>query len=158
MTDPNGSPIFIADHMLGSLARWMRLLGYDCRYEKELADDAIIQVAREEKRIILTRDKELAGRGNGFFVSSTSLDDQLSEIRDAFKIRFKEDEMRCSVCNGRLANIDKDDVRGQVPEKSLEKATHFWKCQGCQKIYWDGTHWNGIMDRFKRLKLVEGNQ
>jgi len=158
MSDPDEKIIFIADNMLGSLARWLRMIGYDCRYEKELSDDDMIKIALEEKRMILTRDKNLADRGKGLYVNSTSLDDQLTEVKTAFNINFHEDSMRCSICNGRLFEVKAEDVKEQIPEKSLQQATSFWKCDGCQKIYWNGTHWNGIINRFKRLKLMEDKQ
>ena len=153
MTTEPSKPIFIADHMLGSLARWLRMMGYDCRYEKSLDDNEIIGLAQKEKRAILTRDEELAKRGDGFYLKSTSLDDQLAEVSKKFDLRFDLETMRCSVCNGQLSRIDKNDAKGLIPDKSLENASSFWQCDSCKKIYWDGTHWKGILGRFERLGL-----
>jgi len=141
--------------MLGSLARWIRMMGYDCRYEKALEDSDIINLAKDEGRRILTRDRDLAERGNGLFIDSTSLDDQLKIVSEEYNLRFNQEEMRCSVCNGSLVRIDKKAAADSVPEKSLAHATSFWKCDSCRKVYWDGTHWNGIIDRFRRLGLTE---
>ncbi|PJB21075.1 MAG: hypothetical protein CO114_07255, partial [Euryarchaeota archaeon CG_4_9_14_3_um_filter_38_12] len=48
---------FVADIMLGRLARWMRLLGFDVLYPDTSDDKELLKFADE--RIILTRDKEL---------------------------------------------------------------------------------------------------
>jgi len=147
---------FIADHMLGSLARWLRMMGYDCRYEKGLSDDEIVDISVKEARIILTRDEELAEKGNGVCLRTTSLDEQLLELARRFDLGFDPSRMRCSLCNGLLVGIDKSIAAGKVPEKSLEHATEFWQCSSCKKIYWDGTHWNGIIGRFEKLGLTGG--
>lgn len=150
-------PIFIVDHMLGSLARWLRMLGYDSRYEKELSDNEILGIARKESRHILTRDKELAERGKGLFVPATDLDEQLSLVAKEFSLSFRPERMRCSVCNGRLLPVDAEEAKHVVPDKSYALAKDFWRCESCRKVYWSGTHWEGIMDRFRRLGLIKGD-
>lgn len=157
MTVPS-EQIFIVDHMLGSLARWLRMLGYDSRYEKDLADNEIIEIAEREERIILTRDKDLAKSSHGFFVSETSLDEQLLAVKEAFGLKFHPDGIRCSVCNGRLIEVDPREIEDDVPQKPLESCSKFWRCGDCEKIYWDGTHWDRILGKFKELKLVEDEE
>jgi len=149
------APIFIADQMLGSLARWLRMLGYDTLYERDLTDDEIVEMAEREGRTILTRDRSLASKGAALLISSTSLDDQLLAVKNAFHLTFQPEKLRCSVCNGALMKIDFESATGEVPQRSLNNCTELWRCQRCQKIYWDGSHWNGILKRFERLKLME---
>jgi uncharacterized protein len=158
MSGEDPEPTFIVDHMLGSLARWLRMLGYDSHYDKILSDNEIINFGRKEGRKILTRDRELAERGGGFYISSTELEEQLVTVAKEFSLSYGSDRMRCSVCNGRLQKIDADSVRNVVPQRSFESAKEFWRCDSCRKIYWDGTHWNGIMDRFERLGLMRGRE
>jgi len=146
---------FIVDHMLGSLARWLRMLGYDARYDKELNDDQILEEAEKEGREILTRDRELSERGGGFLLETTDLDEQLASVAKRFSLRYRPDSMRCSVCNGRLIGIDRDRAMELVPARSLESSSEFWVCESCGKSYWDGTHWNGIMEKFRKLGLTE---
>lgn len=148
---------FMVDHMLGSLARWLRMLGYDCEYKKDLSDDEIMKVAEKEDRIILTRDRHLADRGKGFWIRSTSLDEQLCDMRENFELLFKANHIRCSKCNGILKTVEREQLTDAVPLKSLERASEFWKCERCGKHYWDGTHWEGILARFKRLGFMEEN-
>jgi hypothetical protein len=156
MSDDDPAPAFIVDHMLGSLARWLRMLGYDSHYDKTLSDNEIIGFAKKEKRKILTRDRELAERGGGFYISSTELEEQLVAVAKEFSLSYRPDRMRCSVCNGTLQKIDAVSIKDKVPQRSFENATEFWRCDSCRKIYWDGTHWKGIMDRFERLGLMRG--
>lgn len=154
MSSDRPRPKFVADHMLGSLARWLRMMGYDCRYEKGLSDNEIVSISETEGRIILTRDKELAEKGGGVCLKTTALDEQLSEVSKRFDLRFDPSEMRCSLCNGSLGHVDRSSVAGKIPERSLEGASDFWQCESCKKIYWNGTHWNGIIGRFRKLGLV----
>lgn len=156
MSDDDPAPAFIVDHMLGSLARWLRMLGYDSHYDKILSDNEIIAFARKEQRKILTRDRELSERGGGFYISSTELEEQLVAVAKEFSLSYRLDRMRCSVCNGTLHKIDAASIKDKVPQKSFENAKEFWRCDSCRKIYWDGTHWKGIMDRFERLGLMRG--
>jgi uncharacterized protein with PIN domain len=156
MSDDDSAPAFIVDRMLGSLARWLRMLGYDSHYDKILSDNEIIGLARKEKRKILTRDRELAERGGGFYISSTELEGQLVAVAKEFSLTYRPDRMRCSICNGALQKIDAVSIKDKVPQKSFESAKEFWRCDSCRKIYWDGTHWKGIMDRFERLGLTRG--
>jgi hypothetical protein len=154
MSDDDPAPAFIVDHMLGSLARWLRMLGYDSHYDKILSDNEIIAFARKEQRKILTRDRELSERGGGFYISSTELEEQLVAVAKEFSLSYRPDRMRCSVCNGTLHKIDAVSIKDKVPQKSFENAKEFWRCDSCRKIYWDGTHWKGIMDRLERLGLM----
>jgi hypothetical protein len=156
MSADGKEPSFIVDHMLGSLARWLRMMGYDSLYDKLLSDNEILLIARKEGRRILTRDIELAGRGGGTPITTTDLDEQLTVVSKEYSLTFGPDRMRCSVCNGKLVAIDEDRARRSVPAKSMEAAKEFWECDSCRKVYWDGTHWKGIMDRFVRLGLTGG--
>lgn len=154
MTEELARPRFIADHMLGSLAKWLRMMGYDTVYDKDLDDGKISAVAREENRFVLTRDKELAREPGALFVEDDQLDGQLAAVRDRFGLRFREDAIRCTACNGELAEVPKEEVREGVPEGAYASNDKFWKCSGCGKVYWKGSHWLGIMDRLKKLNLA----
>jgi len=147
---------FVVDHMLGSLARWLRMLGYDSFYNRDAGDAELFEIAEKENRIILTRDKELAERGQGYFVPSTSLEDQLAAVGRRYGLSFRPDRIRCSVCNGELDGIEAAEVRELVPKKSLDNSTEFWRCGDCGKIYWNGTHWDKILERFQKLDLIGG--
>jgi uncharacterized protein with PIN domain len=144
---------FVADGMLGSLARWLRIMGYDTTYRKDAADGELASSAAAESRTILTRDLELARAPNAFLVESDVLDEQLAAVVGRFGLAFRESETRCSGCNGELADASKDDVKGQVPDGAFSNNDRFWRCTSCGKIFWKGSHWIGITERLERLNL-----
>lgn len=154
MSEGGGTPRFVADHMLGSLARWLRIMGYDTVYDKSLDDPGIANLARAESRFILTRDRELAKEPGALMIEADDLDSQLKAIAEKYGLKFHDDLIRCSSCNGELADLDKAQAKESVPEGAFENNERFWKCSKCGKVYWKGTHWHGIMDRFRRLSLV----
>ena len=154
MTDDEGRPRFIADSMLGSLARWLRMLGYDTVYEKDISDESVLKMASEEGRHIITRDRDLAKRPDAMLLESEDLEAQLKAVSTEFGLSFDESRIRCSACNGPLVDLSKDDARSAVPEGAWAENDSFWKCDACGKVYWKGSHWHGIMDRFRKLNLV----
>jgi hypothetical protein len=154
VTEGGGTPRFVADHMLGSLGRWLRIMGYDTVYDKSLDDPGIANLARAESRFILTRDRELAKEPGALMIEADDLDLQLKAISEKYGLKFHDDLIRCSACNGELADLDKAQAKDSVPEGAFENNEKFWKCSKCGKVYWKGTHWHGIMDRFRRLSLV----
>ncbi len=154
MSGEDRTPRFIADHMLGSLARWLRMMGYDTVYDKRLDDADIAKAGRTESRFILTRDRELSKEPGAFYVDKDDLDSQLQSVSTRFGLRFSEDRIRCSVCNGELRDLPKSEAVGSVPEGALQANDKFWRCSQCGKLFWKGTHWNGIMERLKKLNLA----
>jgi hypothetical protein len=154
VTEGGGTPRFVADHMLGSLARWLRIMGYDTVYDKSLDDPGIANLARAESRFILTRDRELAKEPGALMIEADDLDLQLKAIAEKYGLKFHDNLFRCSACNGELAALDKAQAKDSVPEGAFENNEKFWKCSKCGKVYWKGTHWHGIMDRFRKLSLV----
>jgi hypothetical protein len=140
--------------MLGSLAKWLRMMGFDTIYDKMLDDPAIAARARAENRFVLTRDKELAKEPGAFLVEVDDLDGQLSAVKEKFGLAFDEAAIRCTACNGELAEMPKEEAKGAVPEGAFAGNEKFWKCAGCGKVYWRGSHWRGIMERLKKLNLA----
>lgn len=148
---------FAADEMLGSLARWLRILGYDTTYEKDMDDAEILRLANAEDRVLLTRDRDLVrkAKGRGLYIDSDDLPEQLSQVLDRFDLAMDEARTRCTMCNGDLAVVRPDEVRGSVPEGALENNDEFYRCTKCGKIYWKGSHWNNILDRLSSLDYKE---
>ena len=86
-------PKFILDQMCGRLAKWLRLMGYDATYFNDVTDQELIDIARKEDRVILTKDTELMKRRiitKGFvealIVNSDNLDAQLVELAKHLKL------------------------------------------------------------------------
>ena len=147
-------PKFVADHMLGSLARWLRMMGYDTVYDKSLDDGAIAALARSEGRFVLTRDKELAKEPGACFVEADDVDTQLKAVAAKYGLKYNDERMRCSTCNGELQDLSKEQAKESLPEGAFAANDKFWKCTKCGKTYWKGTHWLGIMERLQRLNLI----
>ena len=154
MTDPVTTPRFVADHMLGSLARWLRMIGYDTVYDKGLDDKGLAELARAENRFLLTRDKELGKEPGALLLEQDDLDSQLKATGAKFGLKYNEDLIRCSTCNGDLQQLPKEEAKAVVPEGAYAGNDKFWKCSKCGKVFWKGSHWLGIMDRLKKLSLA----
>jgi uncharacterized protein with PIN domain len=150
---PPSRPKFAIDEMLGTLARWLRIMGYDAAYEKDRSDDEIVNSARAEDRILLTRDRVLAARmgEKGLYITSDQLEEQLRQVWQAFGLRPDQDLARCTVCNGELAPMAEEKAKDLVPEGVFLMNHEFLQCQSCGKVYWRGTHWLNIKKRLASL-------
>ncbi len=150
-----GRPRFFADSMLGKLARWMRTLGYDVAYEREIEDSELVARALRERRIILTRDRLLVkrrgARDNHIFIEGDRVEEQLRQVVD----RFPCDEglflTRCLRCNTPLEAVDKDDVKGRVPPYVFRTQERFSICPDCGRIYWSATHREHMIKDLSRM-------
>ena len=139
--------------MLGSLARWLRLMGYDTRYERDSGDTEILKRAMLDERILLTRDKKLAERAKdrGLYIEGRDQDDQIRQVVLAFDLVFDERLSRCTACNGELMPIGKEEAAEGVPEGALRSNERFFRCRSCGKFYWKGSHWNNIRKKMEIL-------
>ncbi|MFB5610562.1 MAG: Mut7-C RNAse domain-containing protein [Nitrosopumilaceae archaeon] len=148
MLKSNSKPIFLVDAMLGNIAKKLRLLGYDSEYSSDIKDDELVQKAKNEDRILLTKDEPLLKKAEKLdvsviYIKNNSELEQLVQIFKNFdlsKVTVSGNTSRCTECNGRLENIEKDKVANKVPVGVLEKINEFWECTNCKKIYWEGTH------------------
>jgi uncharacterized protein with PIN domain len=140
--------------MLGSLAKWLRIFGYDTTYEKVANDAQIIKKAKKEGRIVVTRDKELFRRcTHAIILENDGIEAQLKKIfRDA-NIVIKKDMIltRCTVCNTLIDSVKKEKIKGKVPPHAYEVQDEFWVCRTCNRIYWMGTHWVAMKEMIKRV-------
>jgi len=141
---------FVADIMLGRLARWMRLLGFDVLYPDTSDDKELLNFADE--RIILTRDKDLGKKKNVLLIKSVKIDEQLNQVINELNLKISRPLSRCSVCNQILAEVEKSSVKALVPERIYNNHDTFWRCPDCNRIYWKGSHYDKIMDTVSRLK------
>jgi uncharacterized protein with PIN domain len=147
----------LCDHMLGSLATWLRILGFDTLYPtNEMNDEGLLQIAAEEQRLIISRDKQLIARGKKRTISvlelhTTNLDEQLETVVRTIPIETNKMLTRCTLCNTPLRSVEKNEAAGQVPPKVLESQKDFWYCPHCKKYYWMGTHYQNMMQKINRL-------
>jgi len=143
---------FIADSMLGRLARWLRILGYDTLYFPQIEDRLILKIAREEDRILLTRDTGLVkvrGLKKFLLLEENDPSQQLKRVITAFGLATAGESdgfmripslRRCPVCNTPLRWASKDEAKDKVPDYVHNTVEDFKYCTGCYKFYWKGTH------------------
>jgi uncharacterized protein len=136
---------FIADAHLGALAHLLRLFGFDTLYDNHFDDEEIARLASGEHRIVLTRDRGLLKRReitHGCYVRALPREDQLREVMGRLDLAASARPFtRCLQCNGLLRAADAQEVAERVPPAVLARHDRFARCDGCDRVYWEGTHW-----------------
>lgn len=136
---------FVADAHLGGLAHLLRMTGFDTLYDNAYRDDEIERIAQAERRIVLTRDRDLLKRRgvrHGCYVRAVRSEAQLREVFERLDLaRAAQPLTRCLRCNHVLREVPKAQVEAQLPTEVRERHAHFTRCDGCGRVYWAGTHW-----------------
>jgi len=136
---------FVADAHLGALARYLRMLGFDTVYDQRLDDARIAELAARERRVVLSRDRELLKQRaitHGCYVRATRPLRQLEEIVTRLDLRASFVPFtRCMDCNAPLTGADEETVAERVPPGVAERHQRFHICPGCGKVYWPGSHY-----------------
>ena len=136
-------PRFAVDKMLGRLARWLRILGYDVAYGPHLSGRTLVAAARDEGRLLVTRDTRLL-RGRDLpphvFVESDHFREQLREIAAAVPLDGAHLLARCLDCNRALDELARERARDRVPVFVWETSPRFLSCAACGHVYWHATH------------------
>jgi uncharacterized protein with PIN domain len=146
---------FIADAHLGALAQLLRLAGFDTRYDNHFPDDEIEQLARDEHRVVLTRDRELLKRRSlvhGCYVRALQPDAQWREVAARLDLAPHVRPFRlCLMCNAPLRVANSAEVSDRVPDGVLERHTRFVTCDVCRRVFWEGSHWKRMRARIEDL-------
>lgn len=135
---------FVVDQMLGRLAKWLRVLGFDTLYSTSLDDPDLARLALAEDRILLTRDTQLARRRRlrCLLVRSDDPREQLRQVVEELCLPLPAEPLtRCLRCNELLADVDKTFVEARLPPYVRLTQEHFRRCAACGRVYWRGTHW-----------------
>lgn len=143
--------------MLGRLAKWLRLMGYDTFYATRISDPQLVSLAQRESRILLTRDTGILERRvvrdglvRTVFIGDDGIHEQLRQIvRDLGLSPLGE--VRCVECNRPVQRIGKEAVKGSVPPYVFRTQDKFGKCPRCGRIYWQGTHWDRIREKIEAI-------
>ena len=146
---------FIIDANLGRLSRYLRMLGFDTRFDINLEDADIIRIAAEEKRIILTRDLGILKNGQvtrGYFIRNQQPDQQLSEVIRKFNLKgqFKPFS-RCIACNGKILQVRKNRILDRIPGQIQMLFDEFFQCNVCGRVYWKGSHHQRMLEKIDSL-------
>ncbi|MDS4070400.1 MAG: Mut7-C RNAse domain-containing protein [Candidatus Competibacter sp.] len=139
---------FVLDVHLGKLARYLRLLGFDTLYRNDYDDAELANLASLERRILLTRDRDLLKRAvvtHGYFVRATDPRRQVEEILDRLDLyRAMQPFQRCVRCNGLLAATPKHRIEDRLLPETRRQVEDFWECGECGQLYWEGSHMPNI--------------
>jgi uncharacterized protein with PIN domain len=136
---------FMADVMLGRLARWLRVLGYDTLYTRKCIDSLHIVQAYREDRIILTRNSKIykkIGPERALFINFDNFRKQIGEVIDTLNLNFDSNVFlsRCLECNLLLIPLPREEAQTKVPPYVFQTIEEFKTCPQCSKIFWSGTH------------------
>jgi uncharacterized protein with PIN domain len=143
--NPDKAPKFVADSMLGRLARWLRILGFDTWYFRKIDDRELLALHAETGRVLLTRDTRLVqcrGIGRHVLVRSDGWEEQLRQVVADLSLDVRSETMltRCLLCNRPLENLALEEAYARIPDYVAGSTTAFRGCRSCDKVYWAGTH------------------
>lgn len=142
---PLRDPRFVVDSNLGRLARYLRLLGFDCLYRNDYRDAEVAEISRQQRRIVLTRDRRLLQQRvieHGLFVRSTRPEQQVREVLQRLDLyRLVRPFTRCSHCNGLLVPVSKESVDALLEPRTRQYYEVFRQCPDCGRVYWQGSHY-----------------
>jgi uncharacterized protein with PIN domain len=147
---------FIADRTLGKLVKGLRMLGYDTLYYRQEDIHQFIHMARQEERMILTRDTKLALRRPKDRIITIMEDNpsrQLKEVVEKVRLTPGEENLftRCLLCNALLDHIPREKAEGKIPDFIFHQQKDFSRCPKCERIYWQGSHQSNMQERVKDL-------
>lgn len=150
---------FITDGMLGKLTRWLRMLGQNVEYSRSLDDKQLIEIAKKQHCVLLTRDLRLHQQAvthevSAFLVEGTTEAEKLAKLAKRFDLTLEVDVTvsRCPKCNTRIKPVSKDKVVSKIPQKTSSYYNEFWICPNCEQIYWQGAHWKRIDKTLRNAK------
>jgi uncharacterized protein len=154
---------FVVDGMLGSLARWLRMLGYVAEYESNADDSDLLRSSEKLETVLLTRDEELYNRAlskriRSVLILGSTEEARLGLLAKTLGISLEIDmaSTKCPECGSELHEISKADAAGAVPAKSLDLYDRFWRCtnSNCGKTYWVGSHWKQIRHTLEEARKI----
>lgn len=154
-------PKFMLDAMLGGLARWLRICGYDATYKKNAPDDELLKIISGNGRVLLTRDRLLHRKAikaglNSFYVEGENDADKIANVSRRFQLKLNPNNSRCPKCGEKLHIAKKESIRHRVPSHSFEVYDMFWKCGLCKQVYWRGSHWENIVKKISEASKKAG--
>jgi len=153
---------FVVDCMLGKLAKWLKILGFDTVYLNKAEDRDLLLLARREKRVLLTKDQELLLAAAGLpclFIESDNWPEQVAQVLDAFRLRNRaRPHSRCLACNIELKRISKRLARNLVTPFVFERAPSFAICPSCGRVFWPGTHFEDMDLKIARIFRARKNR
>lgn len=146
---------FIIDCMLGKLAKWLKILGFDALYFSKIEDDELLGIAHKEGRILLSRDTGLIEKAKDIetlFLESEEWRDQVKQVLDKFSLWERVNpHTRCIDCNVKLKDLPKKNAKNLVTPFVYKHADSFALCPGCGRVFWRGTHFKDMEFKIEEL-------
>ena len=154
---PEPEPQFVLDLHLGTLAKYLRRLGFDTLYRNDYPDEELAYVSSTENRILLTRDIGLLKRGivtHGYWVRDKDPQEQLREVLRRFNLfEAIAPFSRCISCNGFVKPVEKAKILDKIPPKTRETQDEFRQCLDCGKVYWKGSHYDQLLQFIAEVRV-----
>ena len=143
-------------YKLQKLAILLRILGFDVLYSQNKDYILVINLAKRENRILLSRVKFLRKLPWIFYLKEDDLDGQLEQTIKELKLTVKKENIftRCSKCNNFLQEIQEDEVKREIPFDVFGRGYWFKRCFNCGKIFWNGNHMITLKEKFKKLNIL----
>lgn len=150
---------FVADHNVGKLTKWLRMMGYDTIFFQGADDSQMVARALSEDRIVLTRDTQLikrrvftSDRLKVILIQSDVPESQIRQVLNALQMDSSSHPFtRCLECNQPLEERSKDQVENRVPPYVFKTQRQYMECPACHRLYWRGTHWEAMTSKLSRL-------
>jgi hypothetical protein len=142
--------------MLGKLSRWLRILGYDTAYDNQIDDSELLAAAKDQNRILLTRDRPLFERAKDItavHVNEDNLDSQIAQLVEEVNLNLdRKTFTRCLHCNVLIDEVGPDEVSSVVPPFVLKSQIQFYRCPSCERVYWPGSHAEQMESRLTAIR------
>ncbi|MCX5781412.1 MAG: Mut7-C RNAse domain-containing protein [Elusimicrobia bacterium] len=147
---------FLVDKMLGRLAKWLRVFGYDTEYSPDKFGSGLLLESLRENRMLLTRGKKLSDKRGWqvVYLKSDFIGEQLKQLASELHLKYSFDKIfsRCTLCNGKILLVsEKTQLKELVPEYVYKTQNQFYRCEKCSQIYWKGTHFDLIKNDLAKL-------
>ncbi|MEA1958903.1 MAG: Mut7-C RNAse domain-containing protein [Chloroflexota bacterium] len=162
MSYDDARPKFIVDANVGKLARWLRMLGYDTIFDRNLDDGELVAKGLRDGRVLLTRDTRImlrravtSGELRAMLTPEDNPVDQMRRVIAEMKLDRDREFTLCLECNEPLVPRRKDEVGNLVPPYVFKTQSQYFQCSRCERIYWRGTHWQHMREVLENLTGVE---
>ena len=152
-------PRFVVDRNVAKLARWLRMIGYDALLFEGEDDGQMVKLALAQGRVLLTKDTQIMlrrvlaeGRVKAVLIEVDEPREQLRQVVEALGLDYRFNPFsRCLECNALLQPRDREEVRPLVPPYVYRTQSRYVQCPTCQRVYWQGTHWQAMRRRLAEL-------
>ncbi len=145
---------FLCDEMLMRLARLLRAAGYDTYLAADGERDAsLLHIAREEGRILVTRDRRLAATASpeSVLIEGRGVEAEAASLAAAVLVDWDFAPLtRCVVDNAPLRDAPADDV-ARMPPQAQALGGPYRVCPACKRLYWPGSHVKRMAERLGGL-------